>query len=110
MDKLNLADLFSLGDDEFRQRFRKTPLWRTRRRGILRNAAIVLGNQADDISVPALVIGSNDHEPIVRVASAWALGRIGSSASIKALKARSDIETDQEVRNEITAALDRFIK
>lgn len=110
LDKLNLADLFSLGDDEFRQRFRKTPLWRTRRRGILRNAAIVLGNQSDTVGLPALRLGLNDHEPIVRGASAWALGRIGGSESQQALQARGEIETDQEVRNEITAALDRFIK
>jgi epoxyqueuosine reductase len=110
LDKLNLVDLFSLSDDEFRQRFRKTPLWRTRRRGILRNAAIVLGNQADAVSLSALRLGLNDHEPIVRGASAWALGRVGVGASIEALRARDEIETDQEVRDEITAALGRFIK
>ncbi len=106
LDKLNLADLFSLGDDDFRQRFRKTPLWRTRRRGILRNAAIVLGNQADAAGLPALRLGLNDHEPIVRGACAWALGRIGASASIEALQARDAVETDQEVCREIKAALD----
>jgi len=42
---LDLAELFTLDHDAFRRRFRKTPLWRARRRGLLRSAAIVLGNQ-----------------------------------------------------------------
>ena len=105
LDKLNLADLFSLDEDEFRERFRQTPLWRTRRRGILRNAAIVLGNQSGAAGLPALTLGLNDHEPIVRGASAWALGRIGGSAAIEALQKRKEIETDQAVREEIAAAL-----
>lgn len=46
LQSLELTSLFAITDDEFRQRFRKTPLWRTRRRGVLRNAAIVLGNQS----------------------------------------------------------------
>src|SRR5262245_49737797 len=40
-----LAKLFELDDAAFRERFRHTPLWRPKRRGILRNAAIVLGNR-----------------------------------------------------------------
>ncbi len=42
---LDLAQLFELDDAAFRERFRHSPLWRPKRRGILRNAAIVLGNQ-----------------------------------------------------------------
>src|SRR5262249_39342467 len=42
---MDLIALFDLSDDAFRARFRNTPLWRPRRRGILRNAATVLGNR-----------------------------------------------------------------
>ncbi|MCH8924085.1 MAG: tRNA epoxyqueuosine(34) reductase QueG, partial [Planctomycetes bacterium] len=45
---MDLIELFSLDDAAFRQRFRHTPLWRTKRRGLLRNAAIVLGNAPTD--------------------------------------------------------------
>ena len=38
---------FDLDDESFRERFRRTPLWRGKRRGVLRNAAIVLGNARD---------------------------------------------------------------
>jgi epoxyqueuosine reductase len=46
MNPIDLPPLFELDDETFRRRFRHTPLWRAKRRGILRNAAIVLGNQA----------------------------------------------------------------
>ena len=42
---IDLIGLFDLDEAAFRERFRHTPLWRPRRRGILRNAAIVLGNR-----------------------------------------------------------------
>ena len=81
---VDLIGLFELDDETFRKRFRHTPLWRARRRGILRNAAIVLGNQRAAAAVPALTRGLSDAEAIVREACAWALGRIGADASATA--------------------------
>lgn len=104
-DPLELTPLFFLCDEEFRARFRPTPLWRPKRRGILRNAAIVLGNQRSVPAVPALVHGLHDAEPLVRGASAWALGRIRNSESIAALQARLVVESDADVRGELEAAL-----
>ncbi len=110
LETLDLAELFSIDDNEFRKRFRKTPLWRTRRRGILRNAAIVLGNQRDPAAVNTLIIGLNDNEPIVRAASAWALSRIKTNEAIEGLKNRIRIEKDTEVSNEIQLALAGEVK
>jgi epoxyqueuosine reductase len=73
---VGLIALFELDDETFRRRFRHTPLWRARRRGILRNAAIVLGNQRAAAAVPALTRGLGDAERLVREACAWALERI----------------------------------
>ncbi len=44
MNPVELADLFSLDETGFRERFRRTPLWRSKREGILRNATVVLDN------------------------------------------------------------------
>jgi epoxyqueuosine reductase len=101
MNPFELIELFDLTDDQFRARFRKTPLWRSRRRGILRNAAIVLGNQRDASAINALEKGINDPEALVRGASAWALGRIGNERSLQLLNDRKLIESDTEVREEI---------
>jgi len=102
---LELAPLFWLSDDEFRQRFRRTPLWRPKRRGLLRNAAIVLGNQRHRAAFPALVKGLSDDEPVVRGAAAWALGQVGGPEARQALDARLAREVDRMVRDEIIAAL-----
>lgn len=102
---IDLIRLFELDDSAFRQRFRHTPLWRPKRRGILRNAAIVLGNRPTPAAVPALVRGLNDAEPLVRGAAAWALGQFTEPAARDALKERKRIETDDAVRGEIEAAL-----
>ncbi len=101
LNPLSLLELFDLNDDEFRARFRKTPLWRPKRRGILRNAAIALGNEANPDAVPALVKGLNDDEPLVRGASAWALRQIESSLARKELELRQSIEDDEYVLTEL---------
>jgi epoxyqueuosine reductase len=75
MNPVDLVELFELDDETFRARFRHTPLWRAKRRGLLRNAAIVLGNRPTAAAMPALTRGLNDQEPLVREACAWALER-----------------------------------
>lgn len=107
-DPLALGPLFATSDEEFRRRFRDTPLWRARRRGLLRNAALVLGNQADPAALPALAQALADPEPLVRQAAAWALGRIPHPAAHEWLMARRSVEIDPAVRQEITAALGNF--
>ncbi|HEX4150057.1 MAG TPA: HEAT repeat domain-containing protein, partial [Pirellulales bacterium] len=100
-----LAELFSLDEAGFRARFRHTPLWRTRRRGLLRNAAIVLGNQREPEALPALMRGFVDDESLVRGACAWALGQYHCEEARAALIARQLVEADPEVLAEIDAAL-----
>ncbi len=110
MNPVELAKLFELDDDGFRRRFRHTPLWRPRRGGVLRNAAIVLGNQRDKSAVPALIRGLSDPEPIARGACAWALGQCRGDAARMALQQRSSIEDDSNVRQEISEAIRQIDK
>lgn len=78
---------------------------RTRRRGLLRNAAIVLGNQRHAAAVPALVGVLADDEPLIRGAAAWALGQIGGAPALQALQERQPVETDTDVQAELLVAL-----
>jgi len=105
MNPVELAGLFALDDEHFRRRFRHTPLWRPKRRGILRNAAIVLGNQRHPVALNALALGLTDDEPLVRAACAWALGQFDEPAAQAALCSRLPKETDLDVRGELIAAL-----
>ncbi len=102
---LDLIRLFSLDDEGFRSRFRKTPLWRAKRRGLLRNGALILGCQRPPGAVTALVRGLNDREPLVRASCAWALGRIGDVPSAAGLRERLALEADADVCDEIRRAL-----
>ena len=40
------SDLLAMGDEEFRSAFRRSPMKRAKRRGLARNALVVLGNSA----------------------------------------------------------------
>ena len=76
---LDLIGLFKIDESEFRARFRKTPLWRAKRRQILRNAAIVLGNQKYGEATDVLTQGLTEADPIVVDACRWALNQINEN-------------------------------
>lgn len=107
LNPVELLELFSLSEEAFRRRFRHTPLWRPRRRGLLRNAAVVLGNQRCARAVPVLARAlQHEADPVVRGACAWALGRIATAEALAALKRQAAAETDPEVQQEIRLALE----
>jgi epoxyqueuosine reductase len=73
----SLESLLELDQDAFRARFRGTALWRTKRAGLLRNAAIVLANRGERAATGALSRALGDEDPVVRRAAAWALAKLG---------------------------------
>jgi epoxyqueuosine reductase len=101
----DLISLLSIDQEEFRRRFRGSPILRAKRRGFLRNVAVALGNNAGPEAVPALTHALHDEEPLVRGHVAWALGRIGSSDAIAALRQKLLSEDNPEVKGEIEEAL-----
>ena len=76
---LSLVELLALDEVGFRQRFKGSPLLRAKRRGLLRSAAIAIGNLAHSgqpltaAVARSLETAMNDPEPVVRDAAAWAL-------------------------------------
>jgi epoxyqueuosine reductase len=70
------AELLGLSEEGFRARFSGTALTRAGRAGLLRNAALVLGNVGDERSLPALERAAADPDPLIRDAAAWAMGQI----------------------------------
>jgi epoxyqueuosine reductase len=70
--------LLALDEAGFRERFRGTPLRRAGRRGLLRNAALVLGRRGDARARPALARAAADGDEVVRRAAGWALARLPS--------------------------------
>ncbi|HKJ00258.1 MAG TPA: QueG-associated DUF1730 domain-containing protein [bacterium] len=111
----SLVALLGLDDAGFRARFRHTPLWRPRRRGLLRNAAIVLGNRLAEArasgqapppdALAALRGALDDAEPLVRGAAAWALGHAAPAVAHEWLAGALEREADPQVQAELRAAL-----
>jgi epoxyqueuosine reductase len=100
-----LAELMALDEDGFRRRFARSAIKRTKRRGLLRNAAVVLGNSGNPAAIPILARAlAGDPEPIVRSHAAWALGQLGGATSRQLLEAARAREPNQSVVDEIAAA------
>jgi epoxyqueuosine reductase len=72
----DLEDLAGLDAEGFRERFRKSPLKRAKRRGLLRNVAVALGNSRDPTKRPMLLRLAEDEDPLVREHARWALGQL----------------------------------
>lgn len=102
----SLLELLALDEPAFRQRFRGTPIMRAKRRGLLRNVCVAIGNWGDPIAVPILIRALHDPEPLIRGHAAWALGRIGGSAAREALARALPAEQDAFVREEIQVAME----
>ena len=66
----------SLTPPEFKKKFRDSPLLRARRGGYLRNVAVVLGNQKDPASIPALERAAREEEALISPHARWALEQI----------------------------------
>jgi epoxyqueuosine reductase len=107
---LDPAGLLRLDEAGFRDGFRGSAILRAKRRGLLRSAAIALGNRPDADRFDVLAAALADEEPVVRGAAAWALGRwiaagVATEAARAALGSRLAVEADETVRGELAAAL-----
>jgi epoxyqueuosine reductase len=103
-----LLDLLALDETGFRQRFRRSPIRRAGRRGLLRNACVAVGNWGDPGAIPALSEALNDEDALIRGHAAWGLGRIPTAQSRSTLQQRSRHEADPYVVEEIDLALDQM--
>ncbi|MBN2326716.1 MAG: tRNA epoxyqueuosine(34) reductase QueG [Candidatus Omnitrophica bacterium] len=101
----DLIQLMRITEEQFRIQFKGSPIKRAKRRGLLRNAAVALGNSRDPRAVPVLVEKLDDAEPLIRGHAAWALGEIGGDQARKALTLGLEKEKDGWVQDEIQEAL-----
>lgn len=98
-----------LDEETFTQRFRRSPLKRAGRAGMVRNVCVALGNWGDAQAIPALTAALHDVAAPARGHAAWALGRVGRrhpGAEVgPRLVAHLALEDDPWVRAEIAGAL-----
>jgi len=71
-----LHALLEISAMEFKRRFARSPILRVKRRGLLRNVCVVLGNIGTMDDLPALRRAEQHEEPLVREHAAWAIREI----------------------------------
>jgi len=105
--RLDLVDVLSISTDaEFRERFRGTALVRPKRRGLLRNAAVVAANVEATTTVPLLIERiKTDVEPLIRGHCLWALGKLDISKARPVAERVTKIDPDPMVREEARMVL-----
>ena len=79
LERLHQPDLLEwleLDDEGFKQKFRGTPMIRTKRRGLLRNVCVALGNTANAQALPALEKTQQDPDGLIAEHARWAIDQI----------------------------------
>ena len=72
----DLLDHLALDEAGFTRRFAATPMLRAKRRGLLRNVCVALGNVGDRSALGALDRATHDPDPLVAEHAHWARERI----------------------------------
>jgi epoxyqueuosine reductase len=101
----DLEPFFTLSSNHFEKRFAGTAFSRARRKGMARNAALVLGNTRDSSHIDLLELGLNDVGADVRESCAWALGRFDLQPRVETALTRALQDTDIGVVSTARAAL-----
>ncbi|MBI9047198.1 MAG: tRNA epoxyqueuosine(34) reductase QueG [Anaerolineaceae bacterium] len=74
---VNLFDEILISNQVFKDKYKATPILRTKRKGYLRNIAIALGNCQDEGAVPILIKAlEREEDPIIQAHIVWALGQL----------------------------------
>jgi epoxyqueuosine reductase len=76
-----LEELAGLDEQAFRERFRRSPVKRAKRRGLLRSVAVALGNSGDAGERGVLDELLRDDDPVVREHARWAMLRLQGRVS-----------------------------
>jgi epoxyqueuosine reductase len=81
LDQPALIDLLALDEAGFKARFAGSPILRAKRRGLLRNVCVALGNVGDKFALPALEKVAREPEPLIAEHARWAIAEVISRAN-----------------------------
>ena len=105
-DAIDLLPLLSLEEEEFRVKFKNSPIKRTKLEGLKRNVCVALGNLGDKRAIIPLLEAVTDKSFIIRSHAVWALGSIGiDNVTRIQLRRALDLEEHPEVINELKDVL-----
>ena len=79
LQQITLSELLALDEADFARLFAKTPLERTGRDAIVRNAAIAAANRQNTATMPALEAIASSDSPLMSEAARWALQQLSGT-------------------------------
>jgi epoxyqueuosine reductase len=95
-----LEELLGLGEEQFRARFKGSPVKRTGRDRFIRNVLVAAGNSGDATLFPKVSALLEDASPLVRGMAVWAAGRLSTAMASELKQIYCDREQDQSVLQE----------
>lgn len=107
-DAFNLIDLIQVSGEMFSKMFKGSPIKRIKRRGLLRNVAVALGNSGNRQAIPVLVKALDDEEPLIRAHVVWALGELSGPEMLPTIRQKLRDEKEEIVLNEVERVTVRF--
>ena len=108
-DTLKLIDLIQINQEMFSRRFKGSPIKRIKRRGLLRNVAVALGNSGNKQAIPILLKVLDDEEPLIRAHVVWALGELAGPEVLPAIREKLNNESEKIVLAELERVVVRFV-
>ena len=75
--------LAEMSAEEFRETFRGSPIRRTKRTGLRRNAAVAMGNSGDPSFILVLEKLATDDDPVLAASARWSLEQLSTPAAPK---------------------------
>lgn len=104
-DGIDLIEVLAMDDRALRARFSHFFVPRNQARFLRRNALVALGNGGGPRAFEVCTGYLGHPDPLLRRHAAWAVGRLDAPGSRRVLETASLDEHDDEVRQEIAAAL-----
>ena len=89
-----LREYLELTDAQFHTLFKNSPIKRIKRRGLLRNVCVALGNTGDASDLPALERAAAEPEPLIAEPAGWAIGQIRARDGINAWNQQTNSTKD----------------
>ena len=104
-----LVPILEMDQVTFSDRYKNSPIKRTKLVGLQRNACVALGNNGDKKAISPLSKAlCSSEESVVRLHAAWAIGRIGGREAATVLERAGDSESDAAVLEEIILSLEEI--
>ena len=102
----DLKYFLDLEQEEFSKIFKNSPVKRAKRKGMIRNVLVAIGNTGSSEYLDLIYKYLKDDEPLIRRHAVWALWKVQGHECLNDLKAMLATETDEGVNTEINGILD----